>query len=148
MEKKITQKQFLSVWHFIYYQHRREIRTFLNLTELLASNRIKETYSYYFYIKNRKQKGKKKFKSKFFFFFIWGNSCLNFLDETWWFLSYRLFELLSSSLLLYFQCFTQNVFQPSSGVYQTQNPIQNFLYLIHGGGTLVLILLTITEYKC
>ena len=67
MEKKITQKQFLSVWHFIYYQHRREIRTFLNLTELLASNRIKETYSYYFYIKNRKQKGKKKFKSKFFF---------------------------------------------------------------------------------
>ena len=49
MEKKITPKQFLSVWHFIYYQHRRKICTFLNLTELLARNRIKETYSYYFY---------------------------------------------------------------------------------------------------
>ena len=65
MEKKITQKQFLSVVHFISYQHRREICTFLNLTELLASNRIKETYSYYFYQEQKKKE--KKFKSKFFF---------------------------------------------------------------------------------
>ena len=46
MEKKITLKEFLFLLHFISYQHGREICTFLNLTELLTSNRIKETYSY------------------------------------------------------------------------------------------------------
>ena len=62
--KEITLKEFLSVFHFISYQHRTEIHTFLNLTELFASNRIKETYSYYFYLEQKKKEN--KFKSNFF----------------------------------------------------------------------------------
>ena len=43
------------------------------------------------------------------------NSCLNFW-EAWWFLSFRFFRLLSSSLLSYSQYFGRCVLQPSSGV--------------------------------
>ena len=58
------------------------------------------------------------------------------------------FKIIISSLLLYSQCFTQNVFQPSSDVCQTWNPIQNFKtcpFFNPRGGTLVLIPLTITK---
>ena len=43
------------------------------------------------------------------------------------FLSFRVFKLLSSSLLLYSKCFSWCVLQPSSGIsYQTWEPTQNF----------------------
>ena len=42
-------------------------------------------------------------------------NCLNFWDEAWWFLSLRVFGLLSSSLLL-FPRFGEYVLWPSSGV--------------------------------
>ena len=42
--------------------------------------------------------------------------CLNFWDEAWWFLSLRVFRLLSSSLLLFPQYFSRYVLWPSSGV--------------------------------
>ena len=44
------------------------------------------------------------------------SSCLNFWDEAWWFLSFRVFRLFSSSLLLYSLCFSLCVLWPSSGV--------------------------------
>ena len=53
-------------------------------------------------------------------------SCLNFWDEVWWFLSLRVFGLLSSSLLLFQQHFDWYVLQPSSGVCWTREPSQNF----------------------
>ena len=54
-------------------------------------------------------------------------ACLNFWDEAWWFLSFRVFTLLSSSLLLYSQCFGQCVLWPSSEVTcWTQEPTWNF----------------------
>ena len=53
-------------------------------------------------------------------------SWLNFWDEAWWFLSLRLFGLLSSSLLLFRQCFGRYVLRPSSSVCRTQKPSQNF----------------------
>ena len=43
-------------------------------------------------------------------------SYLNFWDEAWWFLSFTVFGLLSSSLLLYLQHFSRYVLQSSSGV--------------------------------
>ena len=43
-------------------------------------------------------------------------SCLNFWDEACWFLSLRVFGLLSSSLLLFPQRFGRYVPRPSSGV--------------------------------
>ena len=45
-------------------------------------------------------------------------SCLNFWDEPWWFLSLRVFGLLSSSLLGFFfsQRFVRCILRPSSGV--------------------------------
>ena len=43
-------------------------------------------------------------------------SCLNFWDEAWWFLSLRVFGLLSSSLLFFPQRFGRYVLQPFSGV--------------------------------
>ena len=43
-------------------------------------------------------------------------SCLNFWDEAWWFLSLRMFGLLSSCLLLFPQHSGRYVFRPSSGV--------------------------------
>ena len=46
-----------------------------------------------------------------------GFSCLNFWDEAWWFLSLRVFGLLSSSLLLFPQRFSRYVLLPSSGVW-------------------------------
>ena len=42
-------------------------------------------------------------------------SCRNFWDEAWWFLSLRVFGLLSSSLLLFPQRFGRYVLRPSSG---------------------------------
>ena len=42
------------------------------------------------------------------------------------FLSFRVFGLLSSSLLLYLQHFGWNVLRPSSEVCRTREPIQNF----------------------
>ena len=53
-------------------------------------------------------------------------SCLNFWDEAWWFLSLRIFGLLSSSLLLFPQHFSRYVFRPSSGVCRTREPTWNF----------------------
>ena len=47
-------------------------------------------------------------------------SCLNFWDETCWFLLLRFFGLLSSSLLLFPQCFGRYVLRPSSGVCRTR----------------------------
>ena len=43
-------------------------------------------------------------------------SCQNFWDKAWWFLSLRVFGLLSSSLLLFPQRFGRYVLRPSSGV--------------------------------
>ena len=43
-------------------------------------------------------------------------SCLNFWDKACWFLSLRVFGLLSSSLLLFPQGFVRYVLRPSSGV--------------------------------
>ena len=52
-------------------------------------------------------------------------SCLNFWDEAW-FLSLRVFRLLSSSLLLFPQRFGRYVLWPSSGVCRTREPSRNF----------------------
>ena len=60
----------------------------------------------------------KGFRTIFFIFIVISTldiSCLNFWDEALWFLSLRVFKLLSS-LLLFPQCFTQYVLRPSSGV--------------------------------
>ena len=53
-------------------------------------------------------------------------NCLNFRDEVRWFLSLRVFRLLSSSLLLFPQHFSRYVIQPSSGVCWTRKTTQNF----------------------
>ena len=53
-------------------------------------------------------------------------SCLNFSDETGWFLSLGVFGLLSSSLLLFPQHFGRYVLRHSSGVCRTQEPSWNF----------------------
>ena len=52
-------------------------------------------------------------------------SCLNFCDESWWFLSWRVFGLLSSSLLLFLENFGRYVHRPSSGVCRTREPTRN-----------------------
>ena len=77
-------------------------------------------------------------------------SCLNFWDEAWWFLSLSIFWLLSSSLLLFPQCFGRYVLRPSSGVCRTQEPSRNFEVhpLLNPRGLPVQIPLTITGYKC
>ena len=78
-------------------------------------------------------------------------SCLNFWDEAWWFLSLRVFGLLSLSLLLFPQHFGRYNLWPSSGVCQTREPSQNFEVhplLNPVGGSPVLILLAIIGYKC
>ena len=43
--------------------------------------------------------------------------CLNFWDEVWWFLSLRVFGLLSSSLLLFPQRLCWYILRPYSGVF-------------------------------
>ena len=53
-------------------------------------------------------------------------SRLNFWDDVWWFLSLRVFGLLSSSLLLFPQRFGRYVLQPYSGICRTQEPSRNF----------------------
>ena len=50
------------------------------------------------------------------FFHLNSCSCLNFWNETWWFLSFRVFGLFFSSLLLYSQRFGRYVLLPYSGV--------------------------------
>ena len=64
--------------------------------------------------------------------------------------SLRVIGLFSSSLLLYTQCFGRYVLQPSSGVCRTRVPTRNFepRPLFNPRGSLVLIPLTITGYKC
>ena len=66
------------------------------------------------------------------------------------FLSLRVFGLLSSSLLLFPQHFVRYVLRPSSGVYQTREPTQNFKLrpLLNPRGSPVLIPLAITGYRC
>ena len=66
------------------------------------------------------------------------------------FLSLRVFGLLSSSLLLFPQRFDRCVLQPSSGVCRTRKPSRNFELhpLLNPRGSSVLILLAITGYKC
>ena len=77
-------------------------------------------------------------------------SCLNFWDETWWFLSLRVFRLLSSSLLLFPQGFGRYVSWPSSSVCWTLEPSWNFELcpLLNPRGSPVLVLLAVTGYKC
>ena len=53
-------------------------------------------------------------------------SCLNFWDESCWFLSLRVFRLLSSSLLLFPQRFGRYVRRPSSSVCRTREPTRKF----------------------
>ena len=68
-----------------------------------------------------------------FFFQLWVNitywdiSCQNFGDEAWWFLSLRVFGLLSSSLSLFPQRFGRYVLRPSLGVFRTWEPSRNFI---------------------
>ena len=68
-------------------------------------------------------------------------NCQIFLDEAWWFLSSRVFELLSSSLLLFPQRFGWYVLRPSSGVCWTREPTWNseLRSLLNPWGSLVLI---------
>ena len=61
-----------------------------------------------------------------------------------YFLSLRVFRQLSSSLLLHSQLFGQYVLRPSSGVFIELEPAP----LFNPRGSLVLIPLTITGYKC
>ena len=72
-------------------------------------------------------------------------SCLNFWDEACWFLSLRVFGLLSSSLLLFPQRFGRYVLRPSSGVCRTREPSRNFELrpLLNPQGSPVLIPLAI-----
>ena len=76
-------------------------------------------------------------------------SCLNFWGEAWWFLSFRVFRLLFSFLLLFPLCFGWYVLRPSSGVCRTREPSRNFKLhpLLNPRGSPVLIPLAITGYK-
>ena len=64
------------------------------------------------------------------------------------FLSFIVFGLLSSSLLLYSQRFGRYVLRPSSGICRTGEPTQNFetRHLYNPRGSLILIPLTITYH--
>ena len=66
------------------------------------------------------------------------------------FLTLRVFRLLSSSLLLFPQCFSRYVLWPSSGVCRTREPSRNFELcpLLNPQGSPVLIPLAITGNKC
>ena len=76
--------------------------------------------------------------------------CLNFWDEAWWFLSLRVFGLLSSFLLLFPQRFRRYVHWPSSGVCRTREPTRNYelrpLLNSRGWGSPVLIYIYIYIY--
>ena len=76
--------------------------------------------------------------------------CLNFWDDDWWFLSLRVFGLLSLCLLLFPQRFGWYVLRPSSGVCRTRKPSRNFELrpLLNPGGLPVLILGTRVKYSC
>ena len=69
------------------------------------------------------------------------NRSTNFWDEAWWFLSLRVVGLLSSSLMLFPQCFGGNVLRPFSGVCQTQETTRTFKLhpLLNPWGSPVLI---------
>ena len=56
-------------------------------------------------------------------------SCLNFWDEGCWFLSLRVFGLLSSSLLLFPQRFGRYVLRPSSGVCRTMTELRTTSFI-------------------
>ena len=77
-------------------------------------------------------------------------SCLNIWDEVWWFLSLRVFELLSSSSLLFPQRFGWYILRTSSGVCRTREPSWNFKLrpLLNPRGSPLLIPLAITWYMC
>ena len=76
-------------------------------------------------------------------------SCLNFWVEAWWFLSLRVFKLLSSSLLIFPQRFGGYVLRPSSCVCRNRELSRNFELrpLLNPWGSSVLIPLAITGYK-
>ena len=76
--------------------------------------------------------------------------CLNFWDEAGWFLSARVFGLLSSSLLLFALRFGRYVLRPFSGLCRNREPTRNLVLrpLLNQRGSPVLIPLTITGYKC
>ena len=59
-------------------------------------------------------------------FCTWSTLKIVWIKNTFRFLSLRVFGLLSSSLLLFPQRFSQYVLQPSSGVCQTREPSRNF----------------------
>ena len=67
-----------------------------------------------------------------------------------WFLSFRVFGLLSSSLLLFLQRFSRYVPRASLGVCRTREPARNFEQgpVLNPRGSSVLIPLAIIEYKC
>ena len=77
-------------------------------------------------------------------------NCLNFWDEACWFLSLRVFGLLSSTLLLFPKRFGRYVLWPFSGVCRTRERSRNFELrpLLNPRGSPVLIPLAITGYKC
>ena len=72
-----------------------------------------------------------------------------FWDQVWWFLSLRVFGLLSSSLLLFPQRFGWDFLRPSSSVCWTREPTRNFELrpLLNPQGSPVLIPLAITGYN-
>ena len=76
--------------------------------------------------------------------------CLIFWDEACWFLSLRVFGLLSSSLLLFPQRFGWYVLQPFSGICRTRELSRNFKarLLLNSRESPVMIPLAITGYKC
>ena len=73
-------------------------------------------------------------------------SCLNFRDKVWWFLSVRVFGLLSSSLWLFSHRFDRYILRPSSGVCRSREASRNFEFrpLLNPPGSPVLIPLAIT----
>ena len=74
-------------------------------------------------------------------------SCGKFSDEAWSFLLFRIYGRLTTSLLLYSHRFSR---WPSSGICRTMESTQNFKLrlLFNPYGSLFLIPLTITGYKC
>ena len=72
-------------------------------------------------------------------------SCLNFWDEAWFFLSLRVFKLLSLSLLLFPQHFGWYVLWPSSGVCCLNFLDEDwFFFIIKSFQTIVFIFIVIS----